>query len=686
MSISNISSNDVIFALDIGTRSIIGTVGIVKDKKFQVIGESYIEHEERAMLDGQIHDINLVSIGVDRVKRQLESEIGFKLKNVAIAAAGRFLRTTTAKAEIKLDYERDIDKDTIRSLELSAVKNAENEISGSKDSKLYCVGYSVKSYFLNDYVITNLLSHKGDKAAVEVIATFLPRSVVESLYVVMDKVGLNVVNLTLEPIAAMEAAIPKSLRLLNLALVDIGAGTSDIAISSKDTISAYGMVSNAGDEVTEAIAQNFLVDFNTAERIKKDCTSKEIITYTDVLGFENEVSSEEVIKVILPVVNKLCEDIASKVIDLNGGKAPNAVFLVGGGAHTPKLKEILARRLNLPDQRIGIKGRESVADCICEDNSLGSIGVTVLGIALISIMKLGQDFIDINLNGNIISMFNSHKHTVSDVLVQAGINPKVLIGRNGKNIKFTLNGVKKIAFGSLGKNAKISINGCSANIDSEVKEGDIVEVIYAVDGEDAAPKIFQHIGNLSSISFYIDDIITVMEPLIYINNVKGNIDDKINENDDITAIMPKTLGQYRKFIENGDKSITYYKDSLELNDDYIIDEGHRIYKKVELKIENEIPENNNGVLVENTDLHNKAEDNKERKAQYNESLNTFYVIVNGEKVYLKNKKQYIFIDIFDFIEFDLTRAKGNLILELNNEKAGYYDELKQGDKVIIHWE
>ena len=267
---NNFNSKDTIFSLDIGTRSVIGTVGIVKEKKFVVLAESYIEHQERAMIDGQIHDISLVANAVTYVKNQLEKKLNFELKDVAIAAAGRFLRTVTVKADIDIEPEKEIDKETIRSLELTSVKKAEERVNKQTEGKLYCVGYSVKSYYLNGFVISNLLSHKGESVSAEVIATFLPRGVVDSLYSVMDKVGLNVVSLTLEPIAAMEAAIPKNLRLLNLVLVDIGAGTSDIAISSKDTISAYGMVPLAGDEATEAIAQAFLVDFNTAERIKRN--------------------------------------------------------------------------------------------------------------------------------------------------------------------------------------------------------------------------------------------------------------------------------------------------------------------------------------------------------------------------------------------------------------------------------
>ena len=56
------------------------------------------------------------------------------------------------------------------------------------------------------------------------------------------------------------------MRRLNVALVDIGAGTSDIAITDKSTVVAYGMVPTAGDEITEALSDHYLLDFPVAEK------------------------------------------------------------------------------------------------------------------------------------------------------------------------------------------------------------------------------------------------------------------------------------------------------------------------------------------------------------------------------------------------------------------------------------
>lgn len=668
MNLMNFDSNDLIFALDIGTRSIIGTVGIVRDKKFNVIAEYYIEHDERAMIDGQIHDINRVANGVKIVKNKLEEKLKITLTNVSIAAAGRFLRTTEVKSEIDIDNEKVIDKEVIRALELTAVKDAKDKVNNYLEEKLYLVGYTVKSYFLNGYVISNLISHKGETVSCKIIATFLPRSVIDSLYAVIEKVDLKVTNLTLEPIAAMEAAIPSNLRLLNLALVDVGAGTSDIAISSDDSISAYGMVPIAGDEVTEAVAQAFLVNFNTAERMKKECSIKEEISYVDVLGLENLIFSTQILRVIEPISKKISKEVGDRIIELNGGKSPKAVFLVGGGAHTPGLKEDLSQVLNLPLQRIAIKGRESVIECVPMDNDLGSIGVTVLGIALVAIRSLGHDFINVRLNDKIISLFNSHRHTVMDVIMQAGISPKVLIAKNGTNIKFTINDIKRVSFGDLGENAIILINNITKNIDSEVNEGDEITLNFAKQGKEACPKLLDYIQNFNSISFFINDKIKNTEPLGFINNLRVTLKEKIKDGDNVKLLLTKTLGEYVKYFENNKEEYKYTIEGMNICDNYEIEEEDKIYSIPSLDVENMGMNNNtelNGTVINKTVLK---------------------VKINGKEVELKNKMQYVFIDIFDYFKFDLSYSRGNLVLMINDKKAGYQDVIAQGDNIRVLWD
>ncbi len=91
----------LVFGLDIGTRSIVGTVGYKTGDVFHVIAQEVKEHHTRAMLDGQIHDINMVGRTIREIKEVLEGQIGRNLTDVCIAAAGRVLRTVTTH----IDYE-----------------------------------------------------------------------------------------------------------------------------------------------------------------------------------------------------------------------------------------------------------------------------------------------------------------------------------------------------------------------------------------------------------------------------------------------------------------------------------------------------------------------------------------------------------------------------------------------------
>ena len=98
----------LIFGLDIGTRSIVGTVGYLNGGKFHVLAQRSKEHETRAMLDGQIHDIGKVGETISQVKEQLEEDLGRELTDVCIAAAGRVLRTVTTYVEHTFENDREI--------------------------------------------------------------------------------------------------------------------------------------------------------------------------------------------------------------------------------------------------------------------------------------------------------------------------------------------------------------------------------------------------------------------------------------------------------------------------------------------------------------------------------------------------------------------------------------------------
>ena len=216
--------------------------------------------------------------------------------------------------------------------------------------QLFLVGYTVMQYRLDGYPLGNLLDHSGRLAEVDIVATFLPGEVVESLYTAMRAADLQIASMTLEPIAAMNAAIPAELRLLNLALVDIGAGTTDIAICKEGSVIGYTMATIAGDEVTETIMRALLVDFQTAEEIKRNIRPGERVEYTDILGLNQSIGYEDICAAIEEPMTRLAGAIAEQILSLNG-VAPSAVFLAGGGSKLDGLGKKVAAGLGMDERR-----------------------------------------------------------------------------------------------------------------------------------------------------------------------------------------------------------------------------------------------------------------------------------------------------------------------------------------------
>ena len=335
---------DVIFALDIGTRTVVGVLAEKTADSYRLIDMQTQAHESRSMTDGQIEDIDAVAAVVRSVRTALERRQSIKLQRVCIAAAGRALKTLRHRSSCDVSGLKSITAEDIRAAELEAVRSAEEEFTGSGGNSFYCVGHSVISLELDGYKVSKPEGHRGSELVTEVIAAFLPAYVVESLCAAVDEAGLETAGLTLEPIAAINAVVPKELRLINIAMCDIGAGTSDVAASRDGSIVAYGMATIAGDEMTESLMKQLLVEFNEAERIKT-CTDPQT-EYTDILFNHRTITREEVARLLLPAEKELADTVCSEILRANG-TAPQAVFLVGGGSLLPGLPELVADGLGL---------------------------------------------------------------------------------------------------------------------------------------------------------------------------------------------------------------------------------------------------------------------------------------------------------------------------------------------------
>jgi len=722
-------SGQFVFGLDIGTRSVVGTVGYLENDIFHVIGQKVREHSSRSMLDGQIHDIAAVGATVKDVKNELEETLGVNLNEVCIAAAGRVLRTVTVQVTQEFEEDVTVNREMIYALDLLGVEKSYEKLNEKKDSdiKFYCVGYTVTRYYLNNSPMSTLENHKCRSIGAEIIATFLPDDVVDGLYKAVDMAGLTVVNLTLEPIAAIKVAIPLDFRMLNIALLDVGAGTSDICITRDGSVVAYGMIPTAGDRLTETIAQSLLVDFATAEKIKLAAGGKSgSISYKDIMGLSQKITPSAVHKITAPVVEDMAKEVALKLKELNGGKSVSAVFVVGGGGKIAGYTKALSKALGIAPERVALRGEEVMGkiEYECAGCKKDSLFVTPIGICL-NFYDQSNNFIFVSFNGKQIKLYDNNHLLVVDAAMQADFPNEYLFPRRGASLTYTINDKEKIQRGAPGEAAVITVNGNAADINTPISAGDKIEVRESTAGEAGhltigqlpefnskivvvvndkkveLPKFAQVNGKLES-EFYsiqdhdiikllpyytIEQIVEFMDVKlmdgmnVYVNNKRSSMDEKVYENFDVKWTMEEQkLSDYdydaalnaQKFEnlppgEEGDVERAHLPDEMK---DMVSGPGEQIQ----------------WVKAPDGRLIRVAVDSKPETPPKPIEEKKIHVTANGLPLELTGKSSYVFVDIIDRIDFDLKKPAGVLVaVARNGYRTEFSAPIEEGDNLTIKW-
>ena len=736
-----------VFGLDIGTRNVVGTVGYQTDDKEFVVTAQYVrEHETRAMLDGQIHDIGRVAKTIKEVKDELEKQTGQPLEEVCIAAAGRVLKTVTTHVEYEYAQESVVTGEDVHTLDLLGIEKAQEALKEVNDTsyKFYCVGYSTVKFFLNDEVFISLEGHKANKIGEDIIVTFLPEDVVDGLYAAVGQAGLSVANMTLEPIAAINVAIPENYRMLNIALVDVGAGTSDISITRDGSIIAYGMIPHAGDELTEVIVQHFLVDFNMAESIKLQSTTSDTVTYKDIMSIEHTIPAQDVWDVAAPVVDNIAQEVSAKIRELNGDKTVSACFVVGGGGKIHGFTEKLAEDLDLPEERVALRGEEVLGDVTFEQEDIKKdpLLVTPIGICL-NYYDQRNNFIMVRFNGERIKLYDNNRLTIVDAALQAGFPNDELFPKRGTPINFTVNGVARLVRGEAGDGAVVTMNGKTASINTPLEPNSEIVIEPSTAGEAAVYKISQlDEYNHSVITFIINgrrvscprfvqvngelepedysirendvietrnyytvrqiaqfmDLVIDTDQMIFVNNEEAGLDTLVYEN---FSVEWKTDEYGVARIDNNTYNDTQESDTDEASvlaeqdanstesDNTVARTSEQMMNQVLDELHDDFAKEAEASAVPENELpENELQKNdiQEEIHEEDSSKNTVTVIVNGEPVELSGKDTYIFVDIFTHISFDLQAGNGRAIATvINGRDARFSEELHEGDQIELYW-
>ena len=557
-----------------------------------------------------------------------------------------------------------IDDEVISRLEAGAISKAEEAFDAENRSmednrRFYLVGYTVCQYYLDKYMISSLKDHRGKQVKADLIATFLPSEVVESLYTTMNKIGLEVASITLEPIAAINATIPANLRLLNLVMVDIGAGTSDIAACTDGSVTGYTMATVAGDEVTETLMKEYLVDFETAEGMKAQVEGEEEITFTDILGFEQTISRETLLQSIQGTSDSLCREIADKVLEINGN-SPSALFLAGGGSKLAGLKDGLTRALGMDAKRVAIAGNNFRANAYSQEYDLNNPEyATPLGIVISSGLNLINDGFRVTLNDRPAKLFRSGSFTALNLLMMNGYSFQDIMGRPGFNVAVTVNGKRKVFYGTSAEPAALYINKKEGKLSEVIHAGDSIEFIPAVPGVSASPCLGDVEGAASSLE-------------LTLNGGPAALETPLKNGDVIFMRGPEPKEPKKPFVPEREPEAEPEAEKVQAPE------------PVEEKKPLPVPETKteSGPLSEAARPQPAAPAEKpaERKLLFH---------LNGLPIHLPRKEDgspYYLMDMIQYSGIDLKQPRGAISLLVNGQEGVFQQVLKEGDNIRIEEE
>ncbi|MBD8973274.1 MAG: cell division protein FtsA, partial [Clostridiales bacterium] len=557
--------------------------------------------------------------------------------------------------------------------------------------------------------------------------TFLPEEVVDGLYAAVALAGLEVSNLTLEPIAAIQVAIPENFRLLNIALIDVGAGASDICITKDGSIIGYGMLPKAGDEITERLIKEYLVDFDTAEKIKLIGPKRKSLTYKDIMGISHKITPQEVYETVDSVVEDITSKIAEQIIELNGDHPVSATFVVGGGGKIPGFTQKLAAYLDLPEERVALRGEEVLGfvDIQVEGVKKDPLLVTPIGICL-NFYNQKNQFIFVNVNGNRVKLYDNDKLTVFDAALAYGLSNEDVFPKRGQDLTYTMNGKQRFVRGEQGEPAKIVVNGRDVGMNHEIQAGDQIMITSSTVGE-AASAVLRDVAHMDdTITFIVNDREITCPRLASVDGTLVSEFYEINEGDRIEILNHYTLSQLMQFMDietphevfvNGARAGADTKVYENFNVAWIdreeIYKAERFVTEEQQEIDDETIERPDMIQSDQGSLR-QAQDSSEKSvtesvkaeapitgqqdktlvdewieqvdANKNQAPVQMQVTVNGTPVTLTGKPNYVFVDIFDKYPFDLKSVKGTtLVQKIDGKEAEHFSALYDGANIELYW-
>ncbi len=334
--------DDVLLGLDIGTEFVKAVIAKQTKTGLEIIGIGRAHQDPNNMYSGAIADIPAVTRVCEKALSIAEEMAGVTCKRVTVGIAGELIKGNTSNVHYRRKNgskplsEQEMDL-IIQRVQEQFGEQARKEVAletNNPEVEVRLINSAIVSLSIDGYKISNPIGFKGSDVAIQFYTAFAPLVHISAIEKVCAELSLELLAVAVEPFAVCRACLGDDLDSnLSSVVMDIGGGTTDIAIVDDGGVEGTKMFGIGGRSFTHQIAESLGVDFNTAEEIKLHPETAEL----------NEQGRE---KVDAAVMNNLEVWISGVQLALEEFELmevlPNKILLCGGGAGLVPLQELLA--------------------------------------------------------------------------------------------------------------------------------------------------------------------------------------------------------------------------------------------------------------------------------------------------------------------------------------------------------
>lgn len=274
-------------ALDIGTefvKALIGKIG-AEDSTVEIIGVGRAHQGLNDMQAGAIADIAAVVENCDKALNQAEEQAGVSVRTCIIGIAGELVKGTTTTIRVsRQDATKALDiaemEKIINLVQGRAQEKAKEQLKwelGGKEPDVRLVNSALVSIEIDGYPVTNPIGFQGKDVVIQLYTAFAPLIHIGALEKTAQELDLDLLAVAAEPFAVARAVIGNNPnQSLSAILMDVGGGTTDIAVINEGGVQGTKMFGIGGRAYTHAVERDMGVEFEQAEKLKLGLSTNQI--------------------------------------------------------------------------------------------------------------------------------------------------------------------------------------------------------------------------------------------------------------------------------------------------------------------------------------------------------------------------------------------------------------------------